>query len=66
MNFGEVAIIGTGLIGGSIGLGLKERGLTKSIIGVGHRRASINKALKIKAIDEGTTKVEKAVKRQIL
>ncbi|MEK6765833.1 MAG: prephenate dehydrogenase [Planctomycetota bacterium] len=63
MNFGEVAIIGTGLIGGSIGLGLKERALARSIIGVGHRRATINEALRIKAIDEGTTKVEKAVKK---
>ena len=58
-----VAIIGTGLIGGSIGLGLKERGFASSIIGVGHRKASINKALKISAIDEGTLKVEEAVKQ---
>jgi len=63
MNFGVIAIIGTGLIGGSIGLGLKERGLASSIIGVGHRKVSINKALKIKAIDEGTLKVEEAVKQ---
>jgi len=62
MNFGVVAIVGTGLIGGSIGLGLKERGLATTIIGVGHRKVSINKALKIKAIDEGTTSIEKAVK----
>ena len=62
MNFGVVAIIGTGLIGGSIGLGLKERGLATKIIGVGHRKTSLNKALKIKAIDEGTTSIEKAVK----
>ena len=62
MNFGVVAIVGTGLIGGSIGLGLKERGLATTIIGVGHRKASINKALKIKAIDEGTTSIEKAAK----
>jgi prephenate dehydrogenase len=62
MNFGVVAIVGTGLIGGSIGLGLKERGLATTIIGVGHRKISINKALKIKAIDEGTTSIEKAVK----
>jgi prephenate dehydrogenase len=62
MNFGVVAIVGTGLIGGSIGLGLKERGLATAIIGVGHRKVSINKALKIKAIDEGTTSIEKAVK----
>ena len=63
MNFGVVAIVGTGLIGGSIGLGLKERGLASSIIGVGYRKASINKALKINAIDEGTLKVEEAVKQ---
>ena len=63
MNFGVVAIVGTGLIGGSIGLGLKERGLATTIIGVGHRKVSINKALKINAIDEGTLKVEEAVKQ---
>ena len=48
MDFGVVTIIGTGLIGGSIGLALKERGLASSVIGVGHRKASINKALKLK------------------
>ncbi|MBT6226294.1 MAG: prephenate dehydrogenase [Candidatus Scalindua sp.] len=63
MNFGVVAILGTGLIGGSIGLGLKERGLATTIIGVGYRKVSINKALKINAIDEGTLKVEDAVKQ---
>ena len=63
MNFGVVAIVGTGLIGGSVGLGLKKRGLTTKIIGVGHRKVSINKALKIKAIDEGSTSVEKAAKQ---
>ncbi len=63
MNFGVVAIIGTGLIGGSVGLGLKERGLATTIIGVGHRKVSINKALKIKAIDEGSTSIEKAAKQ---
>jgi prephenate dehydrogenase len=61
MNFGIVTIIGTGLIGGSIGLGLKERRLAKLIIGVGHRKPSINKALKMKAVDEGTTDIEKSV-----
>ncbi|MEE8190439.1 MAG: prephenate dehydrogenase/arogenate dehydrogenase family protein [Candidatus Scalindua sediminis] len=63
MNFGIVAVIGTGLIGGSIGLGLKERRLAKLVIGAGHRKVSINKALQIKAIDEGTIDIEKAVKR---
>ena len=63
MNFGIVTIIGTGLIGGSIGLGLKERRLAKLVIGTGHRKVSIDKALQIRAIDEGTIDIEKAVNR---
>ncbi len=63
MNFGVVTIVGTGLIGGSIGLALKERDLAASVIGVGRRKASINKALKLKAIDEGTVKIEEAVEQ---
>ncbi len=61
MDFGVVTIIGTGLIGGSIGLALKERGLASTVIGVGKRKSSINKALKLNAIDEGATKTEEAV-----
>ncbi len=61
MNFGPVTIIGTGLLGGSIGLGLKKKGLAKRVLGVGHRKPSINKALKMKAIDEGTTDIEASV-----
>lgn len=62
-GLGVVTIIGTGLIGGSIGLALKERGLASSVVGVGHRRASIAKALKLKAIDKGTVKVEEAIQQ---
>lgn len=61
MNFGTVAIIGTGLIGGSIGLGLKKKRLARLVIGVGHRKASIDKAVQIKAIDEGTIDIKKSV-----
>ncbi len=63
MNLGIVTIIGTGLIGGSIGLGLKQRGLAKLVIGVGRRKLSLEKALEIEAIDEGTCDIETAVKR---
>ncbi len=63
MDFGVVSIIGTGLVGGSMGLALKERGLASTVIGVGRRKSSINKALKLKAIDEGTTKTEEAVEQ---
>ena len=47
----KVVIIGVGLIGGSFGLGLKSRGFTGRIAGVG-RRVTLEKALARGAIDE--------------
>ncbi|NCV03045.1 MAG: prephenate dehydrogenase/arogenate dehydrogenase family protein, partial [Burkholderiaceae bacterium] len=34
-QFGTVAIVGVGLIGGSIGLALKKAGVVTEVIGVG-------------------------------
>ncbi|MCC7210805.1 MAG: prephenate dehydrogenase/arogenate dehydrogenase family protein [Candidatus Brocadia sp.] len=62
MQFGTVCIIGPGLIGGSIGRGLKKRNLAKTIIGVGHRPSSIEAAVKMHAIDKGTLHAGEAVK----
>lgn len=59
--FNTCAIIGPGLIGGSIGLGLKKNRLVKKVIGVGHRQKSINNAIEIGAIDNGTTVIAKGV-----
>jgi prephenate dehydrogenase len=52
--FERVTIVGVGLIGGSLGLSLRQRGLARRVVGVGHRQASIDRALAIGAIDEGT------------
>lgn len=49
-----VAIVGVGLIGGSIGLALRERGLARTILGVGRRSASLRRAKKRGAVT-GTT-----------
>lgn len=54
MTFKKVAIIGVGLIGGSLGLAIKKRKLARSVIGIGRRRSSIRKALRCGAIDIGT------------
>ncbi|HHT9116228.1 MAG TPA: prephenate dehydrogenase [Candidatus Wunengus californicus] len=62
MRFGTVCIIGPGLIGGSVGLGLKKRNLAKTVIGVGHRTSSLEKAIKMHAIDIGILNDEEAVK----
>jgi len=50
--FDSVTIIGVGLIGGSIGLALKEKGLSKKVIGVGRNEDSLKKALELGLIDE--------------
>lgn len=51
--FDRVAIVGVGLIGGSLGLAIKNKGMAKKVIGIGHRRKSIDEAIRRKAIDEG-------------
>ena len=50
----QVTIIGTGLIGGSLGLALKQRDLAGRIVGVGHRRSTLDEALFRGAADEVT------------
>lgn len=52
--FNKVAIIGTGLIGGSIGLALKKKGLADEIIGVSRRRKTLSQAKRCGAIDKGS------------
>ncbi len=58
----RVAIIGVGLIGGSLGLALKEKRIAKRIIGVGRREESLKIALEKKEVDEVTTDLASGVK----
>jgi len=59
----RIAIIGLGLIGGSIGLALKRASGDRDlrVIGVPRREETVGKALSIGAIDEGTTDTKKGV-----
>ena len=59
--FKQVTILGVGLIGGSLALALKIRGLALRIVGVGHREVSIEKALDCGAIDQGTLSPDEGV-----
>ncbi|MCU0665981.1 MAG: prephenate dehydrogenase [Candidatus Omnitrophica bacterium] len=54
-NFKNVCIFGTGLIGGSIALGLKRNKLCSYITGISLHQSSIIKAKKLKVIDQGST-----------
>jgi prephenate dehydrogenase len=50
-RFGTVAIIGVGLLGASLGLALKSRGLAAAVRGAGRRQESLDQALATNAID---------------
>jgi prephenate dehydrogenase len=60
MAFKQVTIIGTGLIGGSVGLALKKRNLAGRIIGC-DRAAMLERAQDCGAIDTGITNPADAV-----
>ncbi|MBN1912944.1 MAG: prephenate dehydrogenase/arogenate dehydrogenase family protein, partial [Candidatus Omnitrophica bacterium] len=56
-SFNKVAIIGVGLIGGSLGLAIKNKGLAKEVVGVSRRRTTLALAKKKGAIDYGSQKL---------
>jgi prephenate dehydrogenase len=62
-RLGTVAIVGVGLIGGSIGLALRSRGLADHILGVGRSQSRLDEACRLGAIDEATTDVTRAAER---
>jgi prephenate dehydrogenase len=51
LHFKQVAIIGVGLIGGSLGMILKRQRLANSVIGVGRRAENLKAAVELHAID---------------
>ena len=56
-----VAIVGVGLIGGSIGLALRQRKLAERVIGIGRRQESLRAARRVGAVDHTTVDMEKGV-----
>ena len=51
MQLNVLTIVGVGLIGGSIGLAAKRRGVARQVRGLGRQQSSLDRALKIGAID---------------
>ncbi|WP_262249562.1 prephenate dehydrogenase [Parapedobacter soli] len=51
----NIAIVGVGLIGGSIAITLKEKKFAKKIVGVDKSEANLKKALQLGLIDEAVT-----------
>jgi prephenate dehydrogenase len=64
--FRRVTIIGLGLIGGSLGLAIKQRHLAKEIVGVSRKNSTIRRALALKVVDRVMLDVKKGVRRSDL
>jgi prephenate dehydrogenase len=60
-EYDTVAIVGVGLIGGSVGLALRERKLARTIVGVGRRQTSLDAGRRVGAIDHGYTNLAEGV-----
>ena len=56
-----VTIVGVGLIGGSVGLALRDRKLAGRVIGVGRSAKSLTEAKRLGAVTETTADLAKAV-----
>lgn len=57
-SIAQVTIVGAGLLGGSMGLGLRAAGYRGRIIGVGRRLESLAKAKSLGCVDEITTDLQ--------
>ena len=59
--FRRVAIIGVGLIGGSLSLAIKKHRLAREVVGVSRRHSSLMYAFRKKIIDRYATDIKRAV-----
>lgn len=55
MLFDTLAIVGVGLLGGSVGLAAKARGISRRVVGIGRSPANLAKAKDLGVIDSLTT-----------
>ena len=61
LHINKLAIIGVGLIGGSLAIALRNAGVVDRVIGCGRGEANLKKAVELGVIDEYTHEVREAV-----
>ncbi|MBI1821456.1 MAG: prephenate dehydrogenase/arogenate dehydrogenase family protein [Nitrospirae bacterium] len=61
LYFNKLALIGVGLIGGSLAIDCKKKGLVGSISGFGRSEGNLKKAVTLGVIDQYDLKIEKVV-----
>jgi prephenate dehydrogenase len=58
VEFETVALVGVGLLGGSLGLALRERGLARRVLAVARRPETVRQALALGVADEGSSDLD--------
>ncbi len=61
IHFKQVAIVGVGLIGGSLGMILKRDGLAEGVVGIGRSLTNLELAVKLGAIDRFEREAEEVM-----
>jgi prephenate dehydrogenase len=61
-QFRTIAIVGVGLIGGSIGLAVRQRKLSREVVGIGRSADRLDRARSMGAIDRSETDVSLGVR----
>ena len=61
MLFERITVVGVGLIGGSVGLAAKARGVAGRVVGVGRDAGTLARAVELGAIDSFTTDLAEGV-----
>jgi cyclohexadieny/prephenate dehydrogenase len=62
MLFEQITVVGVGLIGGSVGLAAKARGVARRVMGVDRDPATLSRARELGAIDAFTTDLAEGVR----
>jgi prephenate dehydrogenase len=61
VQWNKVTLVGVGLLGGSLGMALKERRLARFVYGFVRRPASVRECERLEAVDKATVELEEAV-----
>ena len=62
MLFDSLAVVGVGLMGGSVGLAAKARGVSRHVVGIGRNADTLAQAQSLGVIDEFTTDLASGVR----
>jgi len=62
VKFNNVAIVGVGLIGGSLALSARQKGIFNHIVGIGRTPENLRKAKDLNVVDEFTLNLDEGVK----